>query len=212
MAERAAQELGDARYVNLGIGIPTLVANYLRGRDVMIHSENGIMGVGPSAELGREDPDLINAGKEPVTTAAGASFFDSALSFAMIRGGHLDLAVLGAMQVSSNGDIANWSDGSGIVKGIGGAMDLCTGARRIISVMTHRTPAGTLKLVRRCTLPLTAANVVSTLVTDIGVFDIEDGSFLAREAAEGEYPFAPDVSELVDCRNLLAALTGAGVR
>lgn len=214
MAERAAQELGDARYVNLGIGIPTLVANYLHGSDVMIHSENGIMGVGPSAELGSEDPDLINAGKEPVTTVLGASFFDSALSFAMIRGGHLDLAVLGAMQVSSNGDIANWSDGSRAVKGIGGAMDLCTGARRVIAVMTHRTSAGVLKLVRRCTLPLTAADIVSTVVTDIGVFDIEGGAFVAREFAEGEYPFAPDVSDLVDCRNLLAnpAPTGAGVR
>jgi 3-oxoacid CoA-transferase subunit B len=185
MAERAAHELRDGEYVNLGIGIPTLVANYLHHRPIMLHSENGIMGLGKYPVAGDEDADIINAGKETVTTALGASFFDSATSFAMIRGGHLDVAVLGAMQVSAAGDIANWSGGGGVVKGMGGAMDLACGAKRVIVVMNHRTSDGQLKLVGHCTLPITARTCVSTVVTDIGVFDVRGSHFSVRETAPG---------------------------
>jgi 3-oxoacid CoA-transferase subunit B len=185
MAERAAHELRDGEYVNLGIGIPTLVANYLHHRPIMLHSENGIMGLGEYPLAGDEDADIVNAGKETVTTVLGASFFDSAMSFAMIRGGHIDVAVLGAMQVSAAGDIANWSGGGGVVKGMGGAMDLACGAKRVVVVMNHRAGDGQLKLVTRCTLPVTARTCVSTVVTDIGVFDVCGGRFSVRETAPG---------------------------
>jgi 3-oxoacid CoA-transferase subunit B len=185
MAARAARELRDGEYVNLGIGIPTLVANFLHGRSIMLHSENGIMGVGEYPLAGNEDPDIINAGKETVTTVGGASFFDSATSFAMIRGGHIDVAVLGAMQVSLAGDIANWSDGGHVVKGMGGAMDLACGAKRVIVVMNHRTRDGRLKLVAECTLPITACACVSTVITDIGVLDVCGDRFSLREVAPG---------------------------
>ena len=185
MASRAAAELHDGEYVNLGIGIPTLIADHVRDRAIMLHSENGIMGLGPYPIPGQEDPDLINAGKEPVTTVAGTSFFDSATSFAMIRGGHIDVAVLGAMQVSVAGDLANWSDGESVVKGIGGAMDLANGAKRVIAVMTHRTREGRLKLVRACSLPLTAVGCITTIITDIGVLDVRGDHFAVRELAPG---------------------------
>jgi 3-oxoacid CoA-transferase subunit B len=185
MAERAARELRDGEYVNLGIGIPTLIANFLHHRPIMVHSENGIMGLGEYPFAGDEDADIVNAGKETVTTVGGASFFDSATSFAMIRGGHIDVAVLGAMQVSVSGDIANWSDGGRVVKGMGGAMDLACGAKKVIAVMTHRTRDGQLKLVHRCTLPITACASVTTVVTDIGVFDVGGDHFTLREAAPG---------------------------
>jgi 3-oxoacid CoA-transferase subunit B len=185
MAERAARELRDGEYVNLGIGIPTLIANYLRDRPIMLHSENGIMGLGGYPLAGYEDADIINAGKETVTTVDGASFFDSATSFAMIRGGHIDVAVLGAMEVSVSGDIANWSDGGRLVKGMGGAMDLACGAKRVIAVMSHRTRDGRLKLVTKCTLPITARACVSIVVTDIGVFDVCGDHFSLREVAPG---------------------------
>lgn len=189
MAARAASLLRDGECVNLGIGIPTLVASHLHGRPILLHTENGLLGVGDYAWPGSEDPDVVNAGKEPVSAIPGASFFDSAMSFAMIRGGHIDVAVLGAMQVSATGDLANWSAGKKAIKGIGGAMDLGSGARRVIAVMMHRDKFGRLKLVERCDLPLTALGSVSTVVTEVGVFDINGGRFTARELTPG---FVPD--------------------